>query len=67
MGLMAVALCFGVPAVVVVAALAAAILTGVSEGLSALLSLVAVAVYYGILWLFRDKLAQKISFTIHKE
>ena len=67
MGLMAVALCYGVPAVVVVVALAAAILAGVSEGLSALISLVAVAVYYGILWLFRDKLAQKISFTIHKE
>lgn len=67
MGLMAVALCYGVPAVVVVVALAAAILTGVSEGLSALISLATVAVYYGILWLFRDKLAQKISFTIHKE
>lgn len=67
MGLMAVALCYGVPAVVVVAALAAAILAGVSEGLSALISLATVAIYYGILWLFRDKLAQKISFTIHKE
>ena len=67
MGLMAVAQSYGVPAGVVVAALAAAILAGVSEGLSALISLATVAVYYGILWLFRDKLAQKISFTIHKE
>lgn len=66
MGLMAVALCYAVPAVVLVAVLAAAVLCGVSEGVAALISLVSVAIYYGILWLVRDKLAQKISFTIEK-
>ena len=67
MGLMAVALCYAVPAVVLVATLAIAVLLGTTEGLAALVSLGSVAAYYGILWLFRDKLAQKISFSIHKE
>lgn len=66
MGLMAVTLCYAVPAVVLVAVLAAAVLCGVSEGVAALISLGSVAIYYGILWLVRDKLAQKISFTIEK-
>ncbi|MBQ6868866.1 MAG: SoxR reducing system RseC family protein [Alistipes sp.] len=66
MGLMAVALCYAVPAVVLVAVLAVAVLCGVSEGVAALISLGSVAIYYGILWLVRDKLAQKISFTIEK-
>lgn len=66
MGLMAVALCYAVPAVVLVAVLAAAVLCGVSEGVAALISLGSVAIYYGILWLVKDKLAQKISFTIEK-
>ena len=66
MGLMAVALCYAAPAVVLVAVLAAAVLCGVSEGVAALISLGSVAIYFGILWLVRDKLAQKISFTIEK-
>ena len=66
MGLMAVALCYALPAVVLVAVLAAAVLCGVSEGVAALISLGSVAIYFGILWLVRDKLAQKISFTIEK-
>lgn len=66
MGLMAVALCYAVPAVVLVAVLAAAVLCSVAEGVAALISLGSVAIYYGILWLVRDKLAQKISFTIEK-
>ena len=67
MGLMAVALCYAVPAVVLVAVIAAIVLCKGSEGIAALASLGSVAAYYGILWMFRDKLAQKISFTIHKE
>lgn len=66
MGLLAVLLCYAVPAVVLVAVLAAAVLCRVSEGVAALISLGSVAIYYGILWLVRDKLAQKISFTIEK-
>ena len=67
MGLMAVALCYAVPAIVLVAVIAVAVLCGCSEGIAALASLGSVAVYYGTLWMFRNKLAQKISFTIHKE
>ena len=67
MGLMAAALCYAMPAVVLVAVIAAVVLCGYSEGIAALASLGSVAAYYGILWMFRDKLAQKISFTIHKE
>ena len=67
MGLMAVGLCYAAPAIVLVAVLAICVGCGINEGLSALISLGSVAVYYAALWLFRDKLAQKISFTIHKE
>ena len=66
MGIMAVVLCYAVPAVVLVAVLALAVLCGVSEGISALLSLGAVALYYTTLGLFRDRLAQKVSFSINK-
>lgn len=37
-----------------------------SEGLSALAALGGVAVYYGVLWLFRHKIESKIQFTITK-
>lgn len=67
MGLLAVALCYAAPAVVLVAALAIFVASGMTEGVAALASLGAVAVYFAVLWLFRDKLAQKISFSIHKE
>ena len=67
MGLLAVALCYAAPAVVLVAALAIFVASGMAEGVAAFASLGAVAVYFAVLWLFRDKLAQKISFSIHKE
>ncbi|MBQ2423439.1 MAG: SoxR reducing system RseC family protein [Alistipes sp.] len=67
MGLLAVALCYAVPAVVMVAVLAVAVALGTTEGIAALLSLSSLALYYGVLWLCRERLAQKISFTIHKE
>ena len=67
MGLLAVLLCYAAPAVVLVAILAVAVALGASEGIAALISLASVALYYGVIWLFRDKLAQKISFTIYKE
>lgn len=67
MGLTAVAFCYAVPAIVLVVSLAAAIAFGLGEGLAALISLGSLVVYYIILWLMQDKLARKISFTIHKE
>ena len=67
MGLTAVALSYFVPMVILVAALAVAVGVGVSEGLAAAISLLSVGVYYALLWLLRDKLAKKISFTIQKQ
>lgn len=67
MGLLAVALCYALPAVVLVAAIIIAHKVGFSDGASALMGLFSVAISYGILWLRRKKLAQKISFTIQKE
>ena len=67
MGLMAVALCYAAPAVVLVAVLAIAVALGSSEGAAALISLGSIALYYAILWLLRDKLAKNVSFTIEKQ
>ena len=39
----------------------------VEDGMSAILSIVAVAVYYVGLYIFRNKIKQKIQFTIFKE
>ena len=66
MGLMAVALSYAVPALVLVVVLAVVIALGASEAVAALLSLTSVAIYYGALWLCRDLLAKKVSFTIEK-
>lgn len=67
MGLTAVALCYFAPMVTLVVALAVAVGAGVNEGVSALISLAAVGLYYAVLWLLKDKLAKKISFTIQKQ
>lgn len=66
MGLIAVLLCYVVPLVVLVATLVVAILLGLSEGLSAIISLGVTALYYGVLWLFQNHLSRKIVFTINK-
>ncbi|MBE6192354.1 MAG: hypothetical protein E7139_00265 [Rikenellaceae bacterium] len=66
MGLMAVVLSYAVPALVLVVVLAVVIALGASEAVAALLSLTSVAIYYGALWLCRDFLAKKVSFTIEK-
>ena len=66
MGLMAVLLCYVVPLVVLVGALAVAVSFGFSEGVSALISLGATTLYYGLLWLFRKHISRKMIFTIDK-
>lgn len=66
MGLMAVALCYLIPAVVLVGSLATAVQLSLSEGASAGISLLCVALYYGLMCLRRGKIAKKISFTIEK-
>ena len=66
MGFMAVLLCYVVPLVVLVGALAVAVSFGFSEGVSALISLGATTLYYGLLWLFRKRISRKMIFTIDK-
>ena len=66
LGVVAVLLCYVVPLVVLVAALAVAVSLGVTEGFSALISLAVTAIYYAILALMRDKISKKVNFTINK-
>lgn len=66
MGLMAVVLCYVVPLIVLVSVLAMAIAFGASEGIAALISLGATALYYAVLGLFHRRLSQKVVFTINK-
>ncbi len=64
LGVMAVVLCYVIPLVVLVGALAAAISLGCSEGLSALISLGSTTLYYAILYLFRNRIAKRVEFVI---
>ena len=67
LGVVAVLLCYVVPLVVLVAALAVAVATGFSEGVAALISLGSIALYYAILYLFRGRISKRIIFTINKK
>lgn len=65
MGLQAVWLGFFIPFLILVVVLFLAMwLTGQNEGLSALISILSIAVYYVILSCFKDRLSRKFSFTI---
>ena len=66
MGLVAVLLCYVAPLIVLVGALAVAISLGCSEGISALISLGSIALYYATLYLFRNRISRKVIFTINK-
>jgi positive regulator of sigma E activity len=63
-GLTAVLLCYVVPLFVLVGALAVPVSLGISEGIAALLSLTVTALYYFVLWFFRNRIAKRIVFTI---
>ena len=65
-GVMAVALCYVVPLVVLVAALALAIALGCNEGVAALFALGCTALYYAILAIFHNRISRKVVFTINK-
>lgn len=64
-GLTAVLLCYVVPLVILVSALALPISLGVSEGIAALLSLTVTALYYFVLWFFCNRIAKRVVFTIN--
>lgn len=66
LGLIAVLLCYVVPLVVLVGALAAAISLGCSEGVAALISLGATALYFLLLAFLRKRISRKVVFTINK-
>ena len=66
LGVVAVLLCYVAPLVVLVGTLAIAISLNCSEGVAALISLGATALYYAILYLFRNKISRKVIFTIDK-
>lgn len=65
-GITAVMFGYVVPLVVLVAALVACICAGSTDGIAAIVSIAAVAVYYVVLYALRNKISQKISFTISK-
>ena len=65
-GVMAVVLCYVVPLVVLVTALALAVVVGISDGVAAIISLGVTAVYYCVLGLFHKRISKKIVFTINK-
>ena len=66
LGIAAVVLCYVVPLVVLVAALVLAVAAGMPEGAAALASIGATALYYVALYLFRNRISKKITFTINK-
>ena len=55
-----------IPLAVLFAALVACVCACTADGTAAIVSLAAVAVYYAALYAFRDKISEKISFTISK-
>ena len=66
LGMVAVLLCYVVPLVVLIGALATAISLGCSEVCAALISLGATAIYYVILYQLRNRISKKVIFTIDK-
>ena len=66
LGLIAVLLCYVAPLVVLVGALAVAISLGCSEGVAALISLGATALYFLLLAFLRKRISRKVVFTINK-
>ncbi|MEZ3442041.1 SoxR reducing system RseC family protein [uncultured Alistipes sp.] len=66
MGARAVLLAYGGAFVVLMGVLIAAQSLGVNDGASALLSVAGVALYYFVVYLFRDRIKNTIHFTITK-
>ena len=66
LGVVAVLLCYVVPLVVLVGALAIAVSSGCSDGIAALISMGAIALYYAVLYLYRNSISKKVIFTIDK-
>ena len=65
-GLRAVAIAYAVPLAVLIVLLAAMKAAGAGDGAAAGVSIVGVALYYILLRLLRNRIADRIKFTIHK-
>ena len=66
LGVVAVLLCYVAPLVVLLVAIVASQLLGYSDGISALVGLATQVLYFGLLALFRERISQKVIFTINK-
>ena len=67
MGSKSVILAYVVPFFVLTLALVGALLFGASEGVAVVAALVGVALWYGVLYLVRDKVKNRIKFIIIKQ
>ncbi|MCQ2177700.1 MAG: SoxR reducing system RseC family protein [Bacteroidales bacterium] len=67
MGLKAVWLAYVVPLIVLIAVLLTLMATGLGELASGLGGIAAVAMYYAVIWLFRNRLRNEYSFYIDKK
>ena len=66
LGFKAVWISYIIPAIILILTIFALLSLGASEPVSGLLSIVAVAIYYFIIWLIRDKLSKEFVFEIEK-
>jgi len=67
MGFKAVWLAYVIPLLVLIAVLLVLVQLGVKELVAGLIAIAATALYYLILWLFKDKLANEYSFYIKEK
>lgn len=67
MGAKSVVWAYVIPFVVMCVVLVGATLLGLSEGISLVVTLLSVAMYYVVLYMMRDKLEQTINFIIIKQ
>lgn len=67
MGTISVLLAYVVPFFVLASLLVGTIAFGGGEGVAAVVALVGVVLYYVVLWLLRDKVKNRIEFTITKQ
>ena len=67
MGIKSVVVAYLIPLLVLGVILFGSILVGAGEGIAALASLVAVGVYYALLYILRDKIGKTVKFIITKQ
>lgn len=65
-GVIAVLFTYIIPLIVFLGALVALVLCGAAEGLSALTAFVVVAIYYGVVYLLRERFERVVDFGIEK-